>query len=271
MKMGFIAVNDLPGIEKDAQFAAVHGFVGLEFNFWHNTPWGNFDDDIDAQKASQMRQVLDRYGVRAASLGLWGSNHISPDPVEQRQSLDRLERAIEYAHLLGAEVLITGGGEIADASLAENVTAFVEVFPPYLQKAQDAGLKVALYAMHGKSFFQSIEAYERVWEQVPDVGIKLDPANFMHHGDPYLPVLHEHGDRVFHVHIKEHLYMDGELVSQPAAGMGDIQWGKVMAFLYEHRYEGYLIVEPHGPLWGRSPLREKMLILSKRHIEQFLV
>ena len=61
-----------------------------------------------------------------------------------------------------------------------------------------------------------------------------------------------------------------EIASQPAAGMGDIQWGKVMAFLYEHRYDGYLSIEPHGPIWGREPLRETMLLLTRRYIGQFL-
>ena len=53
--------------------------------------------------------------------------------------------------------------------------------------------------------------------------------------------------------------------------MGDIAWGKVMAFLHEHAYAGYLTLEPHGPAWSREPLRQRMLILSRRHIAQFLV
>ena len=271
MRLGFIALNDLHGIEADARFAAEHGFAGLEFNFWHHAGRSGFDEDLDPAKVSRMREILDTCGVKAASFGLWGSNHTSPDEGERQASLDRLDRAIQYAETLGAEILITGGGQIPGASLEENVAAFVEVFPPYLAKAQAAGLKVALYAVHGNSFFDRIEAYERVWEQIPDVGIKLDPANILHHGDQHLPILRDHGDRVYHVHIKEHLYVDGALASQPAAGMGDIQWGKVMAFLYEHSYQGYLIFEPHGPLWSRPPLREKMLLLTQRYISQFLI
>jgi sugar phosphate isomerase/epimerase len=226
---------------------------------------------VDADRVAQMRHILDGHGIQTASFGLWGSNHISTDPAEREASLARLDRAIQYAEMLGAEILITGGGKIPDATLDENVTAFVEVFPPYLKKAKAAGLTVALYAVHGNSFFEGIEAYEKVWKHIPDVGIKLDPANIQHHGDAYLPILRDHGDHVYHVHIKEHLYVDGELASQPAAGMGDIQWGKVMAFLYEHNYQGYLVFEPHGRLWGRPPLRAKMLILTKRYISQFLI
>jgi sugar phosphate isomerase/epimerase len=64
--------------------------------------------------------------------------------------------------------------------------------------------------------------------------------------------------------------MGGELASQPAAGMGDVQWGKVMAFLHEHGYNGYLSIEPHGQLWGRGEMRRKMILLSRRYISQFI-
>ncbi len=53
--------------------------------------------------------------------------------------------------------------------------------------------------------------------------------------------------------------------------LGDIAFGKVMAFLYEHDYRGYLSFEPHGALWGTEPLRQKMLLLTKKHLDQFLL
>ena len=265
MRFAFIARNDLPGIEEDARFAKEHGFEGLEFNYW-----GEFKD-LSAEAVGEMRKLLDAAGVKAAALGLWGWNHISPDPAEREAAHVMLNRALDFAQTLGAEVLITGGGDLPGAPLAEKVAQFASVFPPFLDRMAQAGLKFAAYAVHGNSFFDSAEAYEAVWEQFPQVGIKFDPANWMHHGDDYLAVLHKHGDKVAYMHIKEHLYLGGELASQPAAGMGDIEWGKVMAFLYEHNYAGYLSEEPHGPLWSWGPLREKMLLLSKRHIEQFLM
>ncbi len=265
MKLGFIGDNDLAGVAADAGFAAAHGFAGLEYNYW-----GNFSD-LTAATVEQMRALLDSAGVGASALGIWGWNHLSPDSAVRAQAHAMLDRAIEYARVLGAEVLITGGGELPGAATAENAAEFVKVFPPFLDRMQAAGLQPAFYAVHGASFFTSLEAYERVWEVLPQVGIKYDPANWQHHGDDYLAVVRQHGDKVSYVHIKEHLYAGGELASQPAAGMGDIAWGKVMAFLYEHGYTGYLSMEPHGPLWARPPLREKMLLLSHRYISQFLV
>jgi len=265
MKMAFIGVNDLAGVAEDARFAAEHGFEGLEFNYWKNF------EDLTAETVSEMRAILDRHGVKCSALGLWGWNHISPDAAEREEAQNHLGRAIDFASTLGASIVITGGGEMPEASPEENAAEFAKVFPPFIERVNDAGMRMALYPVHGNSFFRSIADYQRVWDGGLDVGIKLDPANWRHAGLEYLPVLRDQGERVFYVHIKEHLYLDGEVASQPAAGMGDIEWGKVMAFLYEGGYDGYLSIEPHGPKWSRPPLRRAMLLLTQRHIGQFLL
>lgn len=265
MKLGFIAHNDLQGIEDDCRFAVEHGFSGLEFNYWAGFK------DLTAETVAQMRAILDRHGVACSTLGLWGWNHLSSDEAERAESQRHLDRAIVFAQTLGAPILITGAGNTGQQSIAANADAFATIMRPFIDRAAAAGVQIALYGFHGGSFLQTVAAYEQLWERVNDVGIKFDPANVDHAGEDYLAVLARHGQRIYHVHIKEHLNYGGTVASQPAAGMGDIAWGKVMAFLYENHYEGYLTIEPHGPLWGRAPLREKMLLLSKRYISQFLI
>jgi sugar phosphate isomerase/epimerase len=265
MRLGFIGENDLAGVEADARFAREHGFEGLEYNYW-----GNFSE-LTRETVDQTHAIHQAHGVKCSMLGIWGWNHLAPDGAERATAHTMYRRAVEFAGALGAEVLVTGGGDIPGATLEEKVAEFVRVFPPLLEEAWCAGLTVAFYAVHGNSFFDSLAAYERVWEQIPGVTIKFDPANWLHHGDDYLEVVRQHGDKVGYVHIKEHLYHNGELASQPAAGMGDVEFGKVLAFLYEWGYEGYLSFEPHGEKWGRAPLREKMLLLSKKHLTQFLL
>jgi sugar phosphate isomerase/epimerase len=265
MKLGFIGDNSLEGVEWDSKFSREHGFQGLEYNYW-----GNFKD-LTMDTIHKMRAIHEKYGAHAAALGIWGWNHLSPDPSERATAHEMLHRAIDYAKALGADHLLCGAGEIPDAPLRHKVEEFLKVFPPFFEKAEAAGLKLAFYAVHGNSFFTSIQAFEAVWEHMPNVLIKFDPANWRHHGDDYLAILRDHGDKIGYVHIKEHLYMDGALASQPAAGMGDIEWGKIFAFLYEWGYDGYLSIEPHGPKWSRPPLREKMLLLTQRYIGQFLI
>jgi sugar phosphate isomerase/epimerase len=263
LKLGFIAQNELSGIEEDCKFAVEHGFSGLEFNYW-----GQFRD-LTVETVREMRKILDAYGVECSTFGLWGWNHISPNPEERAESLSQLSRAIEFAQIIGAPVVIAGGGEYSD-DLSENVAVFAETLRPAIDTIRGAGMRLALYGFHG-GFLRTAAAFDALWQQVPDVGLKFDPGNIDHAGEDYVAVLHRHAARIQHVHIKEHLNHGGEVVSQPAAGMGDIHWGKVMAFLYEANYQGYLTIEPHGPLWSRPPLREKMLLLTQRYMKQFLV
>ena len=265
MKLAFIGENSLEGVEKDAQFARTYGYEGLEYNYW-----GEFAD-VTAETVKRMRAIHQAHGVRAAMLGIWGWNHLSPDAAERAEAHQMITRAIEFAQVLKADVIVMGGGDLPGEPLERKVEEFVRVFPPFLQRIAEAGLQPAFYAVHGASFLDSLRAYELVWEHLPQVTIKYDAANWQHHGDDYLEVVRRHGDKVGYVHIKEHLYHAGELASQPAAGMGDIEWGKVFAFLYEHNYRGWLSVEPHGDIWSRGAMREKMLRLTRKYLERFLL
>jgi sugar phosphate isomerase/epimerase len=263
-QLAFIGQDSLQGVEEDAAFCVQHGFEGLEFNYW-----GNFEQ-LSEDTVRRTADILATYGVKCVMFGLWGWNHLAPDPAERQQAHAMLRRAIAFGQILKADVLTTGGG-VCSAVLAENVAEFNKVFPPFLQDMAAAALRPAFYAVHGKSFFDCIEAYEQVWETLPQVGIKYDPANWRHHGADYLAVLRRYGNKVAHLHIKEHLYHHGELASQPAAGMGDIEWGKVFAFLYEHGYTGPLSIEPHGPIWSQGEMRRKLLLLTQRAISPLLI
>jgi len=265
MRLAFIGNNDLEGVEADAALAKEHGFDGLEYNYWAQFA------GLTMERIKEMRAIHEKHGVEASMLGLWGWNHLSADASERETAHTMLNRAIDFAKELGAEFLVTGAGDIPGEPTGRKIKEFLEVFPPFLEKIQKAGLQVAFYAVHGASFLDSLETFERVWSHVPELRMKYDPANWQHHGDDYLEVVQRYGHKVGYVHIKEHLYKDGQLVSQPAAGMGDIAWGKVMAFLYEHNYEGWLSIEPHGGIWSRGAMREKMLLLTKKYMGQFLV
>jgi len=196
MKLGFIGNNDLPGVDADARFAADHGFVGLEYNYW-----GNFKE-LTEETVREMRAILDKHGVGCSSLGIWNWNHLSPDPAVRAEAHEMFSRAIGFASILGAEVFVTGGGDIPGATLEAKVEEFARVFPPFLDRIESAGMVPAMYAVHSNSFFTNLEAYERVWERFPQVTVKYDPANWNHHGEDYLAVAQRHGDKIGYVHIK---------------------------------------------------------------------
>jgi sugar phosphate isomerase/epimerase len=265
MKLGFIGDNGLDAVEQDSKFAKKHGFEGLEYNYW-----GDFRD-LTAETVAQMHAIHKKRGVRVSMLGIWGWNFLAPEPKVRAEAHQMLDRAITFATQLEADVISMGGGDIPGEPLGRKVVEFLEVFPPFLERMKKAGLRPVFYAAHGNSFFDSLAAYEAVWAHLPDVKIKYDPANWKHHGDDYLEVVRRYAHKVGHVHIKEHLYHNGQLASQPAAGMGDIEWGKVLAFLYEADYTGWLSIEPHGGVWSRGEMRHKMLLLTQKYLSQFLL
>ena len=266
MKLAFIGDNDLAGVEADAEFSQLHGYEGIEYNFW-----GGFKD-LTKENVKQMADIHKKYGARASMLGLWGWNHLSLDKKVRAEAHAMLGRAIEYAKMLGADTIVTGAGDIQGEPVGRKVNEFKKVWPALFAKIEKAKLKPAFYAVHGNSFFDSLETFEKVWVEFPDqVKIKFDPANWKHHGDDYLEVARKYGHKIGYIHLKEHQYNNGKLICEPALGMGDIEWGKLMAWLYQHNYNGWLSVEPHGSHWSKGELRRKNLILSKRYISQFLV
>ena len=68
-------------------------------------------------------------------------------------------------------------GQQPNEYLRAQAARFAEAFPPYVAQAAHEGIRIALYAVHGQSFVCDNASFEAVWEHVPEVGIKLDPAN----------------------------------------------------------------------------------------------
>ncbi|MGI6375844.1 MAG: sugar phosphate isomerase/epimerase family protein [Anaerolineae bacterium] len=265
IKLGFIAENDISKLACDCRFAAEHGYSGLEFNFWGNAK------DLTLDTVKGMKAILDTFCIECSSLGLWGWNHTSTNHDERTAALVQLDKFIEFAQVLDAKLFMTGGGQI-EGGYDANLAAFGQVFPGRIAKLEEAGIPLAMYAVHGASFLDSMEAYEKLWAVYPTVGMKIDPANLRGVGIEYLPFFRDHAKMMYEVHIKEAIAMDGNpWASQPAAGMGDIAWGKIFAFLYESDWEKYMVVEPHGQLWGVGERRWKMLKLTQRHISQFII
>ena len=58
---------------------------------------------------------------------------------------------------------------------------------------------------------------------------------------------------------------------EPPVGLGQLQWKEFIAMLYNVDYEGFLVIEPHGPKWGNEEKMGDYIKLSKRHLEQYIL
>jgi len=85
----------------------------------------------------------------------------------------------------------------------------------------------------------------------PHLRCLWDPANFVQVGEaePTLRGWPPLGPYVSHVHVKDALLADG---SVQAAGEGDGQVGELLARLRDNGYQGFLALEPHLAVAGRS-------------------
>ena len=232
MKLAFIGDNGLDGVKADSRLAAENGFDGIEYNFW-----GDFAK-LTMDTVKQMAAIHKQHKIRAAMLGTWGFNHLATNAEERTAALKVLDQQIKFAEVLKAEWIVTGCGQIHGEPDARSIPAFAETFAPICKKVQAAGLKIAFYGLHGNSFINSLEVLERAWEIVPELKLKYDPANWAYHGDDYLEIVRRYGHKIGYVHIKDSMQSNGKTLAEPPAGMGDIQFPKVMAFLYQHNYEG---------------------------------
>ncbi len=265
MKLSFIGDNSLEGVESDSKLAAENGFDGIEYNFW-----GEFRE-LTLERVKQIAAIHQKYGTKAAMLGTWGFNPLATDPAERADVHKLIDRQIEFAQVLKAPWLVTSCGQIHGEPIGRSIAEFARTFPPILERIRKAGLKVAFYAVHGNSFLDTVATLERVWEVCPDLKLKYDPANWKDHGEDYLDLARRWGHKIGYVHIKDHMYLNGRSIAEPPAGMGDIEFPKVIAFLYQHGYDGYLSIEPHGGTWGRGELRRKNILLSKKYLEPMLI
>jgi sugar phosphate isomerase/epimerase len=113
---------------------------------------------------------------------------------------------------------------------------------------------------------------------VPDLCLKYDPSFSAQAGRNYASEIMKYGSRIVHAHAKDEIalerttdYSSGVIpMTYVPPGMGQIQWGSVIAALYEVGYEGMIAIEPHSAYWCTTGF-ERGLVLAKRHLEQFLV
>ena len=122
----------------------------------------------------------------------------------------------------------------------------------------------------------------------PRLGICYDPSHFVRLQIDYQRLLHEFGDRVRHVHLKdteimpEKLYESGNLGEAYSStyvcgegwwrytipGEGEVDWNFVIRRLEDVGYDGVLSVELEDHYFWQTPeLQQEGLLRAKDHIE----
>jgi sugar phosphate isomerase/epimerase len=177
---------------------------------------------------------------------------------------------LDSTQRFGGRAFVTHPHPIASTDHAGQ-QAFKDTFAPAAAYAKEIGISLAVHScgLHPHD-------WDMLFNLVPDLGLKYDPSFSLEAGRNYLAEVAKYGPRIVHVHIKDERCM-GRVTDftngivryeYTPAGTGDINWGGIIALLYEAGYQGDLALETHSRFWWDH--MELDLKISKRHIEQFL-
>jgi sugar phosphate isomerase/epimerase len=260
MTLGFITNHS----ESDFWFAKEHG---LKLEVTINPPFEVLDS------LGRVLDLQDKYRVSIASCGVWGAKHTSADTSEAEAAHALGFRLIDYAASVKAPTCCIGlGEEIAGSSLQEHVDRMLPVLKRWIEYAEDKGVRLAIYNCHWANWAYRPEAWEIIWEALGDtsLGIKYDPSHAFYEGRCYLHELLNWGDKVTHVHVKDTLKIGDTIVEDVPAGMGSIDYGRVVGVLNHKGYTGCLSMEPHSRTW-LGARRYEGILLSVRYMRQFVL
>src|SRR5512134_3287973 len=138
MKLGFFTAA-LPGntLEQAARWGAESGFQAIEIACW---PLEKADRryagvthidmaQFDRSKASQIRKMLDGYGLVISALGYY-PNPLHPDPEHRERVIGHLKKVIDAAATLEVPVVGTFVGKDKNKTIPQNLEDFSQIWPP---------------------------------------------------------------------------------------------------------------------------------------------
>jgi sugar phosphate isomerase/epimerase len=288
MKLGFLtACLPSDSLEDTAAFAAATGYEALEIAAWPGSDTRPFTathvvvDPLVPAEAARVRAILDQHGLAASSLAYYGNN-LHPDLDERRATNEHVGRCIDAAAELGCPTVGTFVGRDPTQSVADNLRAAEEIFPPLVAHAAVRGVEIVIEncvmeGWHPDGYPGNLAYSPELWEWMFSLGLKLnfDPSHLLWLGIDPVAALRPYVDHVAHVQAKDiqcfpdrrnHYGFFGKAVDRPdpwdvgwwryrLPGLGDVDFGRLIDVLYEGGFDGTVSVEHEDPVWGGDPDR----------------
>lgn len=270
------------GFDRFAAWLAENGFEAID------TP----------QLTREIAQTCKRLGL-ALGTSDGGAKVLSRDAAKRRKGISEYKKSLSAIAKHGGHTLFTVL-DPDDPSIpkAETFEIFKKVYPQIIAHAEKVGVNIAIEPWpDGRPYYANLgcspESLRLIFAACPspNLGICYDPSHFVRLQIDYQRVLHEFGDRVRHVHLKdteimpEKLYESGNLGEAYAntyvcgegwwrytiPGEGEVDWNYVLRRLEDVGYDGVLSVELEDHYFWQTPqLQQEGLLRAKDYVEQFL-
>ena len=182
-------------------------------------------------------RTLREYADAGIAISSFGVSCFAGDERAARQ-------VFEFAALAGFPVI---GADLGDGGLGLVEKLCVEY-----------GKKVAIHNHGRKHALGSIAALERLFaESSPNVGLCLDTAWMLDSGEEPVAVAEKFKDRLYGLHVKDFVFGRDGKPEDVVVGSGNLDMGKLAAFLVEANFGGYLTLEYEGDAGNPVPALKK--------------
>ena len=241
------------------QIAADVGYEGMEiFGVPKHLP-----ADVEQAKVETASQLLHKLGLAAVTLGTYVGPFAENSDEQCRQELEAFKRYTEIAQALDCDLIRVIPGGPADPNDARDDHWYRSAH--YIRECCDLalgrGLGVILENNFGltatvDSTLELIYLVDR-----PNLGINYDPGNLYRLGKYYgVEALERFGELVWNVQVKDCDKRRGKDEWQLLLGEGDVDYERIVGWLQESEYDGYVSAECH-----REPDEQMSAVDIARH------
>lgn len=281
MKLGFVTAC-LPGwtLEQLVDWAPRHGYYAVEVAAWPklgDRPFTATHIDVnDIAAVHSARELCETAGVEISSLAFM-NNPLDADPAERQATHDHLHKVIDAAGIVGTKTVGTFIGRDYRKSVKENLAEATEIFKPFVEHANEAGVKIVIEncvmeGWHPDGYPGNLAYSPELWEWMFAQGLYLnfDPSHLMWMGIDPVEAVKPYVDKVPHAQAKDiQLFPEkrnrwgwpGMTIERDdpwdvgwwryrVPGLGQVDWVRLIDALYEGGFDGVLSVEHEDPVWG---------------------
>lgn len=220
--------------------------------------------NVDLKQLSQQaKEIVGESNIEFSSIGIY------VNPLQYEDQRKEVEECIDNAKFFGAGVVSTFAGAIENAPVFASLPKFEEVFDELTKRAEANGVKIGIENAHMNGFLYRAtcnigfcpSAWEMMFEAVPSsaLGLTWEPSHQIEQFIDVYTQLESWLPKIVHIHGK-----DGKVNKQFVAkygawfgqhycdhrfpGLGDSDWGKIIAILSDGNYQGDIAVEGfHDP------------------------
>ncbi len=225
--------------------------VGVDiFEIWTDHP----DVYPAIEDPTYIRVLIDEISKYSLEITVHGPCHdvnlASANPGIRRESLRQALSALRIASELGSRIIVFHPGRRTTRYISDSIFMrnSIESLKIITREALDMGLTICIENMENahNQFAVKPETILEILHSVeyPNVGIVFDAAHANTYGDPieYYKQIKEH---VIHIHLSNNYGKTSPKVHMPLyEGTLDIR--KFLETLYNHRYQGRIVIEGGG-------------------------